>query len=83
MSLIDYKTQADYIRKKEKGSYICGYIALEFCPYGNLGSLLKANSPLDDRTVKGIFIQILRGIKALHDANIAHRDIKMENILIG
>ena len=35
-----------------------------------------------ERYAKLIFHKILKGVKALHDAGICHRDLKMQNILV-
>mmetsp|Transcript_3215 Transcript_3215/g.298 ORF Transcript_3215/g.298 Transcript_3215/m.298 type:complete len:93 (+) Transcript_3215:494-772(+) len=32
--------------------------------------------------VKNLFKQILEGIKAIHDKNIAHNDLKLENFIV-
>ena len=38
---------------------------------------------ISEETAKFIIKQVLNGIAYMHDRNIAHRDIKMENILLG
>lgn len=58
---------------------------MEFCSEGDLWSLLKKkflNKPerLSDRLC--LFKQLMQGLNYLHSNGIAHRDIKLENLLI-
>lgn len=43
---------------------------------------LVARSPLDERHARAIFQQILSAVEYAHRHSIAHRDLKIENILI-
>lgn len=38
---------------------------------------------ITEATLKTIAISILRGLKVIHSSGYAHRDIKIENVLIG
>lgn len=40
------------------------------------------NCKVDEKKVKKIFLQLLHAVKWLHEHNIVHRDLKLENILI-
>lgn len=42
----------------------------------------KGNSNFTERQVWHFFIQIIRGLKALHDLKICHRDIKCANVFL-
>ncbi|KRX03239.1 Protein kinase-like domain [Pseudocohnilembus persalinus] len=55
-------------------------MVLEYCDNGNLMSYIKQNKP-NYRECLDIFIQILKGFKAIHELKYMHRDIKAENIL--
>jgi len=48
----------------------------------NLNRIIKKET-LSEETIKKYTIEILLGIKYLHDRNIIHRDIKPANILVG
>ena len=38
---------------------------------------------INENTLKTIASSILKGLKVMHTAGIAHRDIKIENVLMG
>ena len=56
-------------------------IVMEFCAGGNLSNLLK-EMLLTEEEIQNLFVQMVRGIKALHRKGIAHRDIKLNNFLL-
>ena len=60
------------------------YIVYEYASKGTLlDYLIFPNSNcLEEKHAKIIFKKISRGIEAMHVANICHRDIKLENILL-
>jgi cell cycle related kinase len=63
-----------------KGSSIM--LVQEYC-FSDLSKLVSASCDrLHEKVVKGIMIQVLRGVKACHSSSIMHRDIKPSNILI-
>ena len=54
---------------------------MEYCPQGELFALVeKRYFKLEDRLC--LFKQLLRGVAYLHAHGIAHRDIKLENLLL-
>ena len=57
-------------------------IIMEYINGGNLFSFVKKRRKLSEKTAKYLFRQIIEGIKHIHENNIVHRDIKLENILI-
>ena len=54
---------------------------MEYCPQGELFGLVERKyfKPEDKQC---IFKQVLRGVNYLHEHGIAHRDIKLENLLM-
>ena len=61
-------------------------IILEYADGGDLQSKISAhkniNKYFNEKTIWSIFIQIVYGIKELHDRNIIHRDLKSANIFL-
>ena len=57
-------------------------IIMEYINGGNLFSFVKKRRKLSEKTAKFLFKQIILGIKHIHEHNIVHRDIKLENLLI-
>ena len=58
-------------------------IIMEYINGGNLLSFVKKHRKVSEKTAKLLFKQIILGIKYIQEQNIVHRDIKLENILIG
>ena len=73
------------IQMREQGQE--ALILLELCPGGHLLDMLLARNgqPLNTSEVMRIFGQILLGLKPLYNASppLVHRDLKLENILLG
>lgn len=58
--------------------------------YANAGDLwqkiqncIKRSTRLNEKTIWSIFIQITRGLKALHDLGVFHRDLKSANVFLN
>ncbi len=63
------------------------YLVFEYCNGGDLEMCLKQqmkiyNEPFSQEVVQHIMKQIISGFVYLHSAQILHRDIKLENILV-
>jgi NIMA (never in mitosis gene a)-related kinase len=62
-------------------------IVMEYADGGDLMKIIedhkKSRSKLTEKEVWHYFIQVVRGLKALHDLTICHRDIKCANIFLS
>ncbi|KAI1299398.1 Testis-specific serine/threonine-protein kinase 2 [Halotydeus destructor] len=59
------------------------YIFMEFATNGTLTSYLKKNGPLTEDQARVFFLQMAAALAFMHtELGIAHRDIKIENILL-
>lgn len=62
------------------------YIEMEYCKYGDLERLITylsgTGNYLSEEGVLKYFVDVLLGLKYLHDRNICHRDLKPANIFI-
>lgn len=69
---------------EDSTSTLC--IVLEYANGGDLYNKIidykKKGSTMPEHEVWKIFIQIVKGLKALHDLKIVHRDIKCANIFL-
>ena len=68
----------------EKDRTLC--IVMEFADNGDLLNKItehkKRSIFFDESTIWSIFIQLVRGLKSLHDLNILHRDLKCANVFL-
>ena len=59
------------------------YITQEYIDAENLSTLVERRGPLAQVEALGLLRQVLRGLKAAHELEIVHRDIKASNILVN
>ena len=67
-----------------KDSSLC--LVMEYADKGDLSKRIeeqkKRNKYFNERDIWRIFVQLVKGLKSLHDLNILHRDIKSSNIFL-
>lgn len=62
-----------------KNNYYC---IIEYANGGSLQTLLNMHKRFSERVARKILKQIVNGLVAMYDAEIMHRDLKLDNILI-
>jgi serine/threonine protein kinase len=55
---------------------------MEYLPLGDLSRFIDDHGPLSESIAQAMMRQMLDALNYLHHLNIAHRDIKPDNILI-
>lgn len=59
------------------------YVMMEYCVKGDFHRFLNLREPVSDREAKMVLWQVLTGVSYLHSHKICHRNIKLENLLLG
>lgn len=59
------------------------YILLELAPGNSVRDLVRSQRRLPEKKAAQITKDVLKGVGYLHDNRIIHRDLKLENFLIG
>lgn len=57
-------------------------ILLEYCDSGTLGQFIKKHERLNERQCAFYLKQILSAVHHLHEMNVIHRDIKVDNMFL-
>ena len=61
-------------------------LVMEYADNGDLSKMIKRykknNQLIEEDEIWKIFIQLIKGLKSLHDLNILHRDIKSANVFL-
>lgn len=72
LSLIEYFVQGEHI-----------YLFTELVSGGDLLTALHRVESFSEDSARFVFVQLLKGVQHMHARNIAHRDLKLENILLS
>lgn len=59
------------------------YLVLEYCAGGDLSQFLRDRGRVPEQTARSFLTQIAAGLFVLHQANVLHRDLKPQNILLS
>lgn len=59
------------------------YMVLELCPGRSVRDLVKQKGRLNEEETAKLLKNVIEGLCYLHDNRIIHRDLKLENFLIG
>jgi len=60
----------------------CTHIVMEYMAKGSLLDLLVSGVRLTEAQTGKYFLQVIAAVKACHAVGVAHRDLKLENILL-
>lgn len=59
------------------------YILMEYAPHGDFFNLLIENYVSGEKLIRTYFHHLIEGLDYLHSQEVAHLDIKLENLLLG
>lgn len=57
-------------------------LVTEYYPKGSLAKLIESSGPLQETVAQGIFGSALAGLGHMHSNKMAHRNLKLENLLL-
>lgn len=82
IAMVHYEEERDTLYKGKLRKV--SYILMEYAPYGDFYDFMcKYGSKLDEKLIRTFFRQLIDGIEYLHSREIAHLDLKPENLLLG
>ena len=58
------------------------FLVLEYAPNGDLRTFINRNGPLSEFQAREFFGHLTLGISKIHNHNLVHRDLKLENLLL-
>jgi len=77
-------SQAETLLLKNNVSHKVSILQMEFAPHGDFFNLLMTQQIcFDTKLARTYFHQLIQGLEYMHSQSIAHRDLKLENLLLG
>ena len=67
----------EYLGKSETKNYV----VFEYCEYGDFFNYIPSGG-FDEKVVKIVFKTLLEAVEKIHNKNVCHLDLKLENILV-
>ncbi|MEN8222053.1 MAG: protein kinase [Acidobacteriota bacterium] len=58
------------------------FLIMEYIKGENFKKYLKRKGPLSWKEFRPLYLEILKGVRSLHEKNIIHRDLKPSNIIV-
>jgi len=59
------------------------YIVLEYCGGGDLSQFIKKHGRMDEASARRFMKQLAEGLRAMRKAQLIHRDLKPQNLLLS
>jgi len=78
-NIIEFKPCSNFVNK----NFNYNIILTEFAQYGCFFDVVKSGGLTQEKLIRTYFHQLVEGLDYLHSQNIAHLDIKLENLLLG
>eukprot|EP00826_Nyctotherus_ovalis_P063935 TRINITY_DN9373_c0_g1_i8.p1 TRINITY_DN9373_c0_g1~~TRINITY_DN9373_c0_g1_i8.p1 ORF type:complete len:598 (+),score=143.22 TRINITY_DN9373_c0_g1_i8:50-1843(+) len=84
LKVYEINGEGSYRKQKQSGTECIrvAYIVLQLAPNGDLFDFIVGTGGLTEDMARWYFAKILSAVHYLHSHGIAHRDIKLENILL-
>jgi len=82
LNVIDAKS-GEYVSQDGSKKYSAYYIVLELAQQDSLFDYIVDQAAFPEPVAAYLFYQFLRGLHAIHEKGLCHRDIKCENVLLS
>lgn len=82
VNILDYIPRSEIVKPNAAPTEVVCVIVNEIADGGELFYYVKNSGPFEERYARRIYREMLSALKYVHDAGLAHRDIKPDNILL-